>query len=242
MFEKLIHQFKKRKGGSCAAVIVAAGQATRMHGEDKILLELDGRSVIDRTIELFQNSKMVTEIVIVTNTERMGYIRSLCNAKGYSKVLAIAEGGMTRVHSVMNGLSHVSNKNGLVAIHDGARPLVTPEIIDDTISKAVTYHAAAPAIPVKDTIKTAQNHIVTATPDRTSLFAVQTPQVFDYDLLRGALQKALETNTAITDDCSAVEALGMSVYLSRGSEENIKITTPLDVTLAEAILQRRKQV
>ena len=156
--------------------------------------------------------------------------------------MAIAEGGMTRVHYVMNGLSHVSNKNGLVAIHDGARPLVTPEIIDDTISKAVTYHAAAPAIPVKDTIKTAQNHIVTATPDRTSLFAVQTPQVFDYDLLRGALQKALETNTAITDDCSAVEALGMSVYLSRGSEENIKITTPLDVTLAEAILQRRKQV
>ena len=212
-----------------------------MQGEDKILLELDGRSVIDRTISMFQNSRMVTEIVIVTNTERMGYIRSLCKAKGYSKVLTITEGGKTRVHSVMNGLSCVSNKNGFVAIHDGARPLVTPEIIDDTISKAVTYHAAAPAIPVKDTIKTAQNHIVTGTPDRASLFAVQTPQVFDYDLLRGALQKALVDHTAITDDCSAVEALGMSVYLTKGSEENIKITTPLDVVLAEAILQRRKQ-
>ena len=242
MFEKLIHQFKKQKAASCAAVIVAAGQASRMQGVDKILLELDGRSVIDRSIALFQNSDMVTEIVIVINAEKMGYIHSLCKAKGYTKVSGMTEGGKTRVHSVMNGLSLVSNKNGLVAIHDGARPLVTPEIIDDTISKAATYHAAAPAIPVKDTIKTAENHIVTGTPDRASLFAVQTPQVFDYDLLRGALQKALEDHAPITDDCSAVEALGMSVYLSKGSEENIKITTPLDVIIAEAILRRRKQL
>lgn len=241
MLKQLLCRINKKKAGYCAAVIVAAGRATRMQGEDKILLELDGRTVIDRTLELFQNSDMINEIVVVTNTEKMGYIRSLCQARGYTKVLSVTEGGETRVHSVMRGLDHVSNKNGLVAIHDGARPLVTPEIIHDTIGKAVSFHAAAPAIPVKDTVKGAKNHIVTDTPDRTTLFAVQTPQVFDYDLIRGALQKALESESKITDDCSAVEALGMSVYLSRGSEENIKITTPLDVILAEAILKGRKQ-
>lgn len=242
MLEELLHKLKKRKTGYCSAVIVAAGQATRMQGEDKILLELDGRSVIDRTLDLFQNCDMVNEIVVVTNSEKMGYMRSLCAAKGYTKVTAITEGGKTRVHSVMRGLDHVANKSSLVAVHDGARPLVTPDIIQDTIRKAATFHAAAPAIPVKDTIKVAKNHIVTDTPDRGSLFAVQTPQVFDYDLLRGALQRALDHGAPITDDCSAVEALGMSVYLSNGSEENIKITTPLDVALAEAILQRRKHV
>ncbi len=241
MLEKLIQQFKKRKAGHCAAVIVAAGTSNRMEGQDKILLELEGRTVIDRSIALFQESRMVDEIVIVTRSDLKGYMNSLCQARKYDKVTAIAEGGETRVHSVMRGLDRVSEKAGLVAIHDGARPLATLELIDDTIAKAETFHAAAPAIPVKDTIKTAKNHIVTGTPDRAALFAVQTPQVFDYDLLRGALQKALEENSPITDDCSAVEALGMSVYLTRGSEENLKITTPLDVILAEAILKRREQ-
>lgn len=239
MLKRLLKTIKKRKAGHCTAVIVAAGKATRMQGEDKILLNINGRSVIDHTLEVFHSSDMVDEIVIVTNSEKLGYMRSLCKTRDYKKVAAIVEGGETRVHSVMRGLDHVQNKSGLVAIHDGARPLVPLQVINDTIGKAISFHAAAPAIPVKDTIKSAKNHIVTSTPDRSLLYAIQTPQVFDYDLLRGALQHALDHDIGITDDCSAVEAIGMSVYLSHGSEENIKITTPLDVIIAEAIMKRR---
>ena len=241
MLKKLLHKKNKLQAGHCSAVIVAAGTASRMKGEDKILSELDGKSVMEHSIEAFMNSTMIDEIVIVTRADLLGHLRSLCAAKGYHKVTSIVEGGETRVHSVMNGLDHVSKKTGLTAIHDGARPLITTEIIDETVSKARSFGAAAPAVPVKDTIKAAKNHIVLNTPDRSTLFAIQTPQVFDYDLLRGALKKALDEQTPITDDCSAVEAMGMSVYLSKGSEENIKITTPIDLILAEAILKRRNE-
>ena len=239
MIKKIIQGLIKKKSSSCSAVIVAAGSSNRMKGEDKLMIMLNGKTVLERSIELFQNSEVIDEIVIVTRQDLMGYVDSLCRARGFTKVKAITEGGETRVHSVMKGLDHVSAKAGLVAIHDGARPLVTQEVISDTISAALSYYAAAPAIPVKDTIKVAEHHVVTDTPDRSKLFAVQTPQIFDYDLLCGALQKALQEQTPITDDCSAVEALGMRVYLTAGSEENIKITTPIDVILAEAILRRR---
>lgn len=240
MLDKLLKLASKRKNNRCAAVIVAAGQSSRMKGEDKILAELMGKTVIQRSIESFQLCSLVDEIVIVTRPELQGYIRSLSKANGYDKVAAVVEGGATRVDSVMRGLDHVSDKMRLAAIHDGARPLVGQTVIETAIRKAATYHAAAPAIPVKDTIKTVKNHFVANTPDRSALYAVQTPQVFDYDLLRGALQNALDRKLPITDDCSAVEALGMSVYLSEGSEENIKITTPVDLILAEAILRRRE--
>ena len=242
MLKKLLRQMKKRKIEHCSAVIVAAGQSSRMKGEDKIMAELGGKTVISRSIEAFMDSDMVDEIVVVTRPDLVGYLRSLCAAKGYKKVTAVVTGGDTRPKSVMIGLDHVSEKAGLVAIHDGARPLVTLDIINGAISHAVTYHAAAPAVPVKDTIKAASNHIVLNTPDRSSLFAVQTPQVFEYDLIRGALKKAMDENLPITDDCSAVEAMGMSVYLSKGSEENLKITTQLDLVLAEAILKGREAV
>ena len=240
MLDKLLRLAGKRKNNRCAAVIVAAGQSSRMKGEDKILAELMGKTVIQRSIESFQLCSLVDEIVVVTRPELQGYVRSLSKANGYDKVAAVVEGGATRVDSVMRGLDHVSDKMRLAAIHDGARPLVCQTVIETAIQKAATYHAAAPAIPVKDTIKTVKNHFVANTPDRSALYAVQTPKVFDYDLLRGALQNALDRKLPITDDCSAVEALGMSVYLSEGSEENIKITTPVDLVLAEAILRRRE--
>lgn len=239
MLKQILQRLKTRKLDHCTAVIVAAGSSSRMKGEDKLLLPLFGRTVIDRTVEAFQNCAMIDEIVIVTREDLLGYMRSLCAARAYNKVSAIVKGGETRVHSVMYGLDHVSEKTGLVAIHDGARPLVTQDVIQSAICGAVDFHAAAPAIPVKDTVKTAKNRMVTGTPERASLYAVQTPQVFAYDLLRGALQKALQEELPITDDCSAVEALGMSVYLSKGSEENLKITTPVDILLAEAILKGR---
>lgn len=238
---KLLKLFQNRKIKYCSAVIVAAGSSSRMKGEDKLLLDLCGKPVIWHTIRLFQNCPLVNEIVIVTRNDLQGYIRSLCAAHSFDKVQSVVEGGSSRAHSVMRGLAQVSKKSGLVAIHDGARPLATVDVIESAIQKAAEYHAAAPAVPVKDTIKIADRHIVTQTPDRSTLFAVQTPQVFDYDLLRGALQKALDENLSITDDCSAVEAMGMSVYLTDGSEENIKITTPMDMLLAEAIYKRREQ-
>ena len=141
----------------------------------------------------------------------------------------------------MHGLEAVPEETELVAVHDGARPLVSPEVITKVILKAAKFGAAAPAIPVKDTIKVSKTGGVDETPDRKTLFAVQTPQVFDVELLRGALQNAKKKGLSLTDDCSAVEALGMTVLLTDGSEENIKITTPLDLEIAELILKRREQ-
>ena len=127
----------------------------------------------------------------------------------------------------------------LAAIHDGARPLITQAVIDRTVRAAHSYGAAAPAVPVKDTVKVVKSGLVMATPDRDSLRAVQTPQVFDFDLLRGALKKAEEAGASVTDDCSAVELMGMSVKLVEGDEENIKVTTPMDLKIAELLLEER---
>ena len=140
----------------------------------------------------------------------------------------------------MHGLKAVPEGTELVAVHDGARPLVPPEVITKAILKAAKFGAAASAIPVKDTIKVSKTGAVDETPDRSTLFAVQTPQVFDYALLLGALQNAKQKGLSLTDDCSAVEALGMTVLLTDGSEENIKITTPLDLDIAGLILKRRQ--
>ena len=128
-----------------------------------------------------------------------------------------------------------------MAIHDGARPLITSKVISDTVRKAAKFGAAAPAVPVKDTIKVVHGGVVESTPERSSLYAVQTPQVFEADLLKAALQAAVDNEAMITDDCSAVELLGKVVFLVDGDESNIKITTPIDMVFAEAILQERER-
>jgi len=221
-------------------VIVAAGSSSRMKGTDKIFYDLGGKPLVAHTITAFQNNDHISEIVVVTRQDLIEQMWDVCKKYGLSKVVSVTAGGTTRTQSVMNGLDEVSKATLYAAVHDGARPFVTQEIISTTIEKAMKYHAAAPAIPVKDTIKVANNHIILSTPDRSSLYAVQTPQIFDFDLLRGALTKALSENTPVTDDCSAVEALGMSVFLTEGSDENIKVTTPTDLMLANAILEGRK--
>lgn len=224
----------------CTAVIVAAGCAARMGGTDKIMAQLDGMPVICRTLEAFEHAPQVDEIIVVTRAELLEQVSEL--AAAYGKVRLVVPGGEDRMQSVMHGLREASEQTQLVAVHDGARPLVSDEIIANTIAKAAKFGAAAPAVPVKDTIKVSLRGAVDATPDRRTLFAVQTPQVFDYDLLRGALENAQQKRLALTDDCSAVEALGMPVQLTDGSEENLKITTPIDLTLAEAILKGRKRL
>ena len=222
----------------CAAVIVAAGSASRMGGIDKVMAELKGEPMIVRTVRAFQQCDAIREIVIVTREDLIRPISSLCS--NMDKVKAVVTGGKSRQESVWLGLNSLSGDVKLAAIHDGARPLVSQAVIDRTVRAAHSYGAAAPAIPVKDTIKAVKSGLVMATPDRDSLRAVQTPQAFDFDLLRGALKKAAEEGAAVTDDCSAVERLGMSVKLVEGEEWNIKLTTPLDLKIAALFLEEQK--
>ncbi len=219
---------------SCGAVIVAAGNASRMGGIDKVMAPLGGEPMILRTVRAFQESDVIREIVVVTREDLIEKITALC--AGFDKVRAVVKGGNDRTESVQAGLNTLSKGIQLVAVHDGARPLITDAVIDRTVRAAHTYGAAAPAIPVKDTIKIAAGGLVKTTPDRSTLRAVQTPQVFDFDLLRAALKKAKQTGAAITDDCSAVELLGMSVKLVEGDEHNIKVTTPMDLKIAEMLM------
>lgn len=218
----------------CGAVIVAAGTASRMGGIDKVMAPLQGEPMVVRTVRAFQQCDAVKEIVIVTREDLLTKIMSLC--AGFDKVRGVVVGGSSRPESVQAGLNALSDKVRLAAIHDGARPLVTQQVIDRAIRGANTYSAAAPAVPVKDTVKVVRGGIVAATPDRSKLQAVQTPQVFDLDLLRGALKKASQDGAVITDDCSAVENMGMSVKIVEGDERNIKVTTPMDLKIAEMIL------
>ena len=219
----------------CGAVLVAAGSASRMGGIDKVMAPLGGEPMIARTARTFQNCDCIREIVIVTREDLIEQITRLCAA--YDKVKAVVVGGSSRQESVQAGLNALSKNVHLVAVHDGARPLVTWEVIDRTVRAANSYHAAAPAIPVKDTVKVVKGGIVKATPDRSTLQAVQTPQVFDLALLRGAMQKVQQENLSVTDDCSAVEALGMSVKIVEGDERNLKVTTPMDLKIAHMLLE-----
>jgi 2-C-methyl-D-erythritol 4-phosphate cytidylyltransferase len=146
-------------------------------------------------------------------------------------------GGASRQESVALGLGALTKKVQLVAVQDGARPLITHAVIDRTVRAAHTYGAAAPAVPVKDTIKLVTGGVVSATPDRKTLQAVQTPQVFDLALLKSALKKAQEDGAEVTDDCSAVERMGMSIKIVEGDERNIKVTTPMDLKIAKLLLE-----
>ena len=220
---------------TCGAVIVAAGNASRMGGIDKVMAPIQNEPMIRRTVRTFQECDAVSEIVIVTREDLIGSITQLC--AGYDKVTTVVKGGSSRQESVELGLAALSKKIKLAAIHDGARPLATYELIDRAIRAANTYGAAAPAIPVKDTIKTVEGGLVVNTPDRSKLRAVQTPQVFDIDLLKGALAKAKQDKAEVTDDCSAVERLGMKVKIVEGDERNIKVTTPMDLKIAEMLLE-----
>ena len=219
----------------CSAVIVAAGSASRMGGIDKVMAPLGGEPMIVRTVRTFQNCDAIREIVIVTRQDLLVAIMDLCH--GFDKVQTVIVGGNSRDESVRKGIGALSEKTKLVAVQDGARPLVTWQVIDRAVRAANSYGAAAPAVPMKDTIKVVKGGVVLATPDRSALQAVQTPQVFDIDLLSGALAKAKEDGAAITDDCSAVERLGMSVKIVEGDERNIKVTTPMDLKIAEMLLE-----
>ena len=219
----------------CGAVIVAAGSASRMGGIDKVMAPLKGEPMIVHTVRAFQDCDAISEIVIVTREDLILPITDLC--KGFSKVQAVVAGGASRQESVNLGLSALSKETQLAAIQDGARPLVTWQLIDRVVRAANSYGGAVPVIPVKDTIKVTDSALVLSTPDRATLRAVQTPQVFDLDLLKAAMKKVSEEGLEITDDCSAVETLGFKVKTVEGHESNLKVTTPFDLKIAEAWME-----
>ena len=174
----------------CGAVIVAAGSASRMGGIDKVMAPLGGEPMVVRTVRQFQNCDAIREIVIVTRADLLIPISDLCH--GFDKVKAVVVGGNSRDESVWQGLNALSDQVKLVAVQDGARPFADWQLIDRVVRCANSYGAAAPAIPVKDTIKIVKGGIVASTPNRSELQAVQTPQVFDIALLKSALKKAKE--------------------------------------------------
>lgn len=224
----------------CSALIAAAGSSQRMEGENKLLLPLGGKPVIAHTLQAMDAAPSINEIIIAAREEDLLRFAELCKTYGITKPVKVITGGKTRTESVLRAAMEANKDADLLAVHDGARPFATPELIDSVVEAARVNFAAAPAIPVKDTVKVAIGGVVRETPDRSMLYAVQTPQVFDAQLLRAALQSAVDADVALTDDCSAVERLGKEIYLTEGIEENIKITTPLDMFLAEAILERRE--
>ena len=241
LFSKIFHKDGKPDHPFCSMIIAAAGSSSRMGGENKLLLPLEGIPVLARTLQAVSGAELVDEIVIAVREEDMLPAAELCKTYQIStKPVKIVRGGETRLASVTAASLECREDAAFLGVQDGARPLATPELIDRVIELAGRTNAAAPAVPVKDTVKIVQDGRVESTPDRSVLRAIQTPQVFDAALLRAALQAAAESGAEVTDDCAAVERLGKTVYITDGSYENIKITTPEDMLLAAAILQRRQ--
>lgn len=239
----LLSLFKGKKGEApkCSAVIVSAGLARRMGGVDKVLAPLGELPVLVHTLYAFQDCAAVDEVILVAREDLVVEVSRLCRDFDLSKVKKVIVGGKERIHSVQAGLREVDPEAELIAIHDGARPLVTQEIIRDAVTRAALTGAAAPAVPLTDTIKRTEDGLAVETVDRSQLWAVQTPQVFEAGLIKAAVQKAIDDGELLTDDCGTVERMGMKVTLTSGSPENIKITTPLDLILGEAILQARAE-
>lgn len=229
----------KKEKPSCSAVIVAAGSSQRM-GSDKIMLKLGAMPVLARTVLAFENNEYVDEIIIVTKTEKLEEIADLCFKNGLHKVKQVVSGGATRMESALAGVSACRHGAELIAIHDGARPLVSQELITRTIEAARAYRAAVPAVASTDTLKAVDERgFITGTLDRTMTRRVQTPQVFEADLIKGALTKAVELKLTLTDDCSAMDMMGVKTITVEGELTNIKITTPEDMVTAKAIVEDR---
>lgn len=240
------------------AVVLAGGQGKRMHSEvQKQYMELGGRPLITYALEAFEDSA-VDVVVLVTGAGEEEYARTeLVAAYGFSKVKAVVAGGRERYHSVYEGLKALASGGSCdgentghtgcdyVLIHDGARPLVTREMIARAIEGAKRYEACVAGMPVKDTIKIADGQSYAAgTPDRSCLWQIQTPQAFAYPLVRSAYDRLMgdeSLQAGITDDAMVVESqTEHKVKLIEGSYENLKVTTPEDMVVAEALLARRR--
>lgn len=231
-----------KKTSRCSVVVVAAGKSERM-GSDKILAMLGGVPVIARTLLAFEKSDFVDEIVVVTASDKIETIADICNIFSIKKVSKVITGGKTRTESALAGVCAVNKNAALIAIHDGARPLVSDEVIKNTVMTAKTFKAAVPVIKNTDTIKLVrEDKSVEGTLDRDRTVRVQTPQIFDADVIKGALTFAVNKGLALTDDSMAVELMGFKVMTVPGDGENIKLTTPQDYEIASQILKSRGEL
>ncbi|MDI6815248.1 MAG: 2-C-methyl-D-erythritol 4-phosphate cytidylyltransferase [Dehalococcoidales bacterium] len=214
------------------AIIVAAGRSRRMGGVDKVFALLGGKPVLARVIDTFQRCHSVHQVVVVVSEQSLDQCQQLVAEQGWSKIIDVCPGGKRRQDSVVAGLSWLKDCEWVV-IHDGARPLVTADLIDRGLEAAKETGAAVAAVPVTDTIKVAgDDQFVQGTPPRRNLWAVQTPQVFRFDIIAEAYRQA---KVEVTDDASLIEQLGYKVKLYMGSYDNIKVTTPDDLALAEIL-------
>lgn len=218
------------------AILVCAGNASRMGGINKILMPLGESNVVGYSMLAFEQCPDIAEIIVVTKPENDAAIRRTAEQLGITKLVHITPGGETRQQSVLHGLRLASEKVQYIAIHDGARPLVKPEQITACIKDARVFGGAALGMPVKDTIKVVDDGLVVDTPPRSSLWLTQTPQVFRKRLYLEAVDFALEHELDFTDDCQLVEAIGGKICMTKGSYANIKITTPEDREIAEVLL------
>ena len=203
-------------------------------------MTLGAKPIIIRTLMAFQKSPMVDDIVVVTRQEKIMALADMIKLYDISKVTQVISGGATRMESALAGVSAVRKGAKLIAIHDGARPLVTQDLIQRVVEAANEYMAAVPAVRCVDTMKQVDgNGVITGAVDRDCVVRVQTPQVFDADVIKGALTKAVEKNLPLTDDCSAMDMMGVKTHVVEGDAGNIKLTEPLDMILADAILKNR---
>jgi 2-C-methyl-D-erythritol 4-phosphate cytidylyltransferase len=226
-----------------AAVIAAAGKGLRMGlGKSKQFLHLGGHPIIARTLKVFEDSRVVDEVVLVVGREDQSLAQEIVTRYGLNKVRALVPGGKERCHSVYQGLQALSSNCSLVVVHDGVRPFLTWSLLSRAVEEAKRSGSVAVGVPVKDTIKICdQKGMVVETPPREKLWAVQTPQVFPRELLLDAYEKALEIGLVATDDAAILEYFGHPVKIIMGDYSNIKITTPEDLDLAAGILERRRK-
>ena len=223
------------------AIVLAAGRSTRMGGgPNKQFIELLGKPLISYALAAFEQCCVVDAVVVVRRPEYAQQAEQIVREFGFQKVVAYGDGGLERQNSVWNGLEKCDPATKIVAVHDGARPLVTPALIESTIATAQAFGTGIAATKVVDTIKEAnEDKTVSRTVDRTKLWAVQTPQTVAFRLLRDAYAKVFENKQVVTDEAAAVELLGQKVHLVETLFLNLKITTPADLTMAEALLRVR---
>ncbi len=222
------------------AIITAAGKGTRMNSDiNKQYIEIAGIPVLARAIDAFQKCEAISNIVVVVNEENIDYCRhKIIEKYNFSKVTSLVCGGEERQNSVYKGLCAVSESSKVILIHDGARPFVSNKNIIDCINAAKAYGACGIGVRLKDTIKICdKDGFVESTPDRSSLWSIQTPQAFTYEIIMDAHKKAIQSEYIGTDDMVLVERLGIKVKIIEGSYQNIKITTPEDLLTGEMIVK-----
>ena len=236
-----------KDGKKCAAIVLAAGSGKRMGGDvPKQFMTICGKPLLYYALKTFQES-FIDEIVIVTKAENEEYVRrEIVERFSFGKVMKIAEGGRERYHSVALGLEALNDDCDIVFIHDGARPFVTKEVLDEAFNGVMSHHVAIASVPSKDTVKIADSDgFVTDTPNRNSVYIMQTPQTFEFEEIRDCYRKLIERETeilrsgiTITDDAMVMEQFGeRKVFLSRGDYRNIKVTTPEDLKIAKLYVE-----